>query len=224
MRAAAGFNPDWLGSYFLNQFLATPPESLRGLVFPALGFWRAIHQYPDRTTNNAQPNKAAYQFLELLKWLCDVFLQDAPFLQAAFPILPIWEDLLFSHPDYQIFSQMVREITAQAETNNYLAVIHKAVPAIANKLRSVATAQASYHNSLLAVVKIQVISRLKEVISNNRLIKRKLDQLQQPWTMTVQPPRFVPNSNGEDLSSAANLTLQPEVIPHNSPLPAANSE
>jgi hypothetical protein len=100
IRAASGFDSDWLGSYFLDRFLATPSESLRGLVFLALGFWRAIHQYPDKTTGNAQPNKAAYQFLELLEWLRDVFLQDAPFLQAAFPTHPIWDDPLFAYSDY----------------------------------------------------------------------------------------------------------------------------
>ncbi|KAM4061521.1 centromere DNA-binding protein complex CBF3 subunit, domain 2 domain-containing protein [Hirsutella rhossiliensis] len=83
MRAVADFDPEWSGSYFV-------PRPTSGL----------------NSTNGKRPtqNMAAGAFLELLEWLREVLLQDAVFLRESYPDHPIFQDPVFSCPEFEAFA------------------------------------------------------------------------------------------------------------------------
>jgi hypothetical protein len=50
---------------------------------------------------------AGKEFLDLLDWLRDILLQDAPVLQRQFPLFPLWRHPIFCHPDWRCFADNV---------------------------------------------------------------------------------------------------------------------
>jgi hypothetical protein len=182
MRAAAGFDSDWAGSYFISRFLNKPAAELRRQVFPQLDAWQAVHIGPTLTTRGAQPNKAAYGFLQLLDWLRDVLLQDAPFLQAAFPDHPIWLDPLFSRASYLAWSRHLQRATEGAEIDNHMFTIQKAHPAIASKLGTIQSSQAAHTGQLAGLQ-----AELTELRDSIGLVLHELKiqgaQRALPWVM-----------------------------------------
>ncbi|KAM4057782.1 centromere DNA-binding protein complex CBF3 subunit, domain 2 domain-containing protein [Hirsutella rhossiliensis] len=58
------------------------------------------------STNGKRPtqNMAAGAFLELLEWLREVLLQDAVFLRESYPDHPIFQDPVFSCPEFEAFA------------------------------------------------------------------------------------------------------------------------
>ena len=88
-----------------------------------------------------EQNKAAGAFLELLEWLREVLLQDAVFFIQEYPDHPIFKDPVFSSPEFAAFAHHVREVCQEAHKDSHVMAIQKAVPAVAEKLHSIATQQ-----------------------------------------------------------------------------------
>jgi hypothetical protein len=78
---------------------------------------------------------AGKQFLELLAWLRDIFLQDAAILQHQFPLFPLWQHPIFCSPDWRSFADRVLVAHSIAEEPMDMR-IRKVLPDIEETLRS----------------------------------------------------------------------------------------
>ena len=102
MRAAADFDPNWPGAYYIPRATVIPPSSLVAAVWPEVDSWKARLE-----SREAEQNKAAGAFLELLDWLRLVLLQDAPFFMAEFLDHPIFQSSIFHSLDFLAFASRV---------------------------------------------------------------------------------------------------------------------
>jgi hypothetical protein len=75
MRAQAGFDPLYRGSYFVPRATVKPSPSLLRCVWPDLDVWADAHFERPAAREKVAVNRAAGAFLELLEKLREVFLQ-----------------------------------------------------------------------------------------------------------------------------------------------------
>ncbi|KJZ70029.1 hypothetical protein HIM_10580 [Hirsutella minnesotensis 3608] len=151
MRAVADFDPEWSGSYFVPRATVRPPVVLLVQVWPQLDKWKEAHSSP-LSDFGVEQNMAAGAFLELMEWLREVLLQDAVFLQESYPDHPLFQDPVFSCPEFAAHST----------------AIQKAMPVVAEKLRTVLTQQVAAeqlaerrHANLLTVAR-DLCAKLEE--------------------------------------------------------------
>ncbi|KAM4061545.1 centromere DNA-binding protein complex CBF3 subunit [Hirsutella rhossiliensis] len=104
MRAVADFDPEWSGSYFV------PRATAHSSPFSDLG---------------VEQNMAAGAFLELLEWLREVLLQDAVFLRESYPDHPIFQDPVFSCPEFEAFASKVQDTCTRDHEDSHTTVIQK---------------------------------------------------------------------------------------------------
>ncbi|KAM4058124.1 centromere DNA-binding protein complex CBF3 subunit, domain 2 domain-containing protein [Hirsutella rhossiliensis] len=144
MRAVADFDPEWSGSYFVPRATVRPPVVLLVQVWPQLDKWKEAHSSPFSDLGVEQ-NMAAGAFLELLEWLREVLLQDAVFLRESYPDHPIFQDPVFSCPEFEAFASKVQDTCTRDHEDSHTTVIQKAMPVVAEKLRTLDEfAQATY--------------------------------------------------------------------------------
>jgi len=175
MRAAADFDPDWPGSYYIPRATATPPPSLAAAVWPEVESWKARLE-----SREAEQDKAAGAFLELLSWLRLVLLQDAPFLMAEFPDHPIFESSVFHSLEFSVFAARVRETSRDIQDPHSIA-IEKAIPAISEKLRILA--------AQLSTIDRLSLQRHQEVVERLERLERKIDNLSHvSCNISITPP------------------------------------
>ncbi|CAD6889532.1 unnamed protein product [Tilletia caries] len=138
VRALAGFNADG-GDYYLPRTLIDPPSSLCDALWPQAAREEAAVRA--RHASGGQVDQAAISFLDLLKWLRVVMLQDAALLSTAHPSLPLWSLPPFSSPD---FDQFRRDLTTTIkETVNPIEVtISQLIPRLGHALADLRTATA----------------------------------------------------------------------------------
>ena len=137
MRAVAGHSKE-PGTYFLRRGVITPPESLLRIVWPWVDL--ALSAYQRKEISN--PDLTGKQFLELLKALRVVFLQDSAILLPQFPGLSIWQHPVFDHPDWPEFAASVRNSEAQAEEPADVRV-RNALPVLADNISAMHSRLAS---------------------------------------------------------------------------------
>ncbi len=140
MRAVADFDPEWSGSYFVPRAAVRPPVVLLVQVWPQLDKWKEAHGSP-LSDFGVEQNMAAGAFLELMEWLREVLLQDAVFLRESYPDHPLFQDPVFACPEFAAFASKVRNTCATAHEDSHSTVIGKAMPVVAEKLRTVLTQQ-----------------------------------------------------------------------------------
>lgn len=175
MRATADFDPDWPGAYYIPRATVVPPPSLAAAVWPEVDSRRARLE-----SKEVEQNKAAGAFLELLDWLRLVLLQDAPFLMAAFPDHPIFECPIFHSLEFSVFAARVREASRGVQEDPRSVAIEKAIPAVSEKLRTLAT-QLSTTESLGK-------QRYHEVLERLERLERKVDDFNQvSWNISISP-------------------------------------
>ncbi|KAM4055433.1 centromere DNA-binding protein complex CBF3 subunit, domain 2 domain-containing protein [Hirsutella rhossiliensis] len=68
---------------------------------------------------------AAGAFLELLEWLREVLLQDAVFLRESYPDHPIFQDPVFSCPEFEAFASKVQDTCTRDHEDSHTTVIQK---------------------------------------------------------------------------------------------------
>ncbi|KJZ68994.1 hypothetical protein HIM_11610 [Hirsutella minnesotensis 3608] len=159
MRAVADFDPEWSGSYFVPRAAVRPPVVLLVKVWPQLDKWKEAHSSP-LPDFGVEQNMAAGAFLELMEWLREVLLQDAVFLRESYPDHPLFQDPVFSCPEFAAFASKVRGTCTRAREDSHSTAIQKAMPVVAEKLRTVLTQQVAAeqlaerrHTNLLAVAR-----------------------------------------------------------------------
>ncbi|KJZ71499.1 hypothetical protein HIM_09138 [Hirsutella minnesotensis 3608] len=111
---------------------------------------------------------AAGAFLELMEWLREVLLQDAVFLRESYPDHPLFQDPVFSCPEFAAFASKVRGTCTRAHEDSHSTAIQKAMPVVAEKLRTVLTQQVAAeqlaerrHANLLTVAR-DLCAKLEE--------------------------------------------------------------
>jgi hypothetical protein len=97
MRVMSGFSPRE-GSYYLKRDCLEPPEILLQQVFPQLD-----NILLRRQQGQVDQSLSCIGFLQLLKRLRKVVLQDSVFLQDHYPDLFIWKFPLFRSTEYMNF-------------------------------------------------------------------------------------------------------------------------
>ncbi|KAM4062434.1 centromere DNA-binding protein complex CBF3 subunit, domain 2 domain-containing protein [Hirsutella rhossiliensis] len=160
--AVADFDPEW------------PPVVLLVQVWPQLDKWKELEQ-----------NMAAGAFLELLEWLREVLLQDAVFLRESYPDHPIFQDPVFSCPEFE----------AQPYHGH-----SKAIPVVAEKLRTVLTQQTfgassdlctkldEFAQATYTVLQVNM-RRSRELINRGAALhERRSSEQQQGMVQAGQPP------------------------------------
>ncbi|XP_044721680.1 transcriptional activator of glycolytic enzymes domain-containing protein [Hirsutella rhossiliensis] len=65
---------------------------------------------------------AAGAFLELLEWLREVLLQDAVFLRESYPDHPIFQDPVFSCPEFEAFASKVQDTCTRDHEDSHTTV------------------------------------------------------------------------------------------------------
>ncbi|KAM4067516.1 transcriptional activator of glycolytic enzymes domain-containing protein [Hirsutella rhossiliensis] len=86
-------------------------------VWPQLDKWKEAHSSPFLDLGVEQ-NMAAGAFLELLEWLREVLLQDAVFFRESYPDHPIFQDPVFSCPEFEAFASKVHTCTRDHEDSH----------------------------------------------------------------------------------------------------------
>ena len=175
MRATADFDPDWPGAYYIPRATVVPPPGLIAAVWPKMDSWKAKIE-----SKEAEQNKAAGAFLELLDWLRLILLQDAPFLMAEFPDHPIFESSVFHSFEFSVFAARVREASCDIQEDPHSIAIEKAIPAVSEKLRTLTT-QLSTTDRLSIQRHHDVVKRLE------RLERTVNDFSQVSWNISITP-------------------------------------
>lgn len=180
MRAVADFDPDWSGSYYVPRSHVEPSAYLLSKVWPQLDEWRRAFEAPDDTTIPVQQNKAAGAFLELLAWLREVVLQDAAVIISLFPSHPLFQDPVFSTPEFGMFRHQVLAACQTAHKDTHITAIERALPAVAEKLRTIASQQT--HDALASA------QREGRLIEKLEVLEKKFEDFQQmSFTFTISP-------------------------------------
>ena len=97
----AGFHKDG-GHFYLHHVIEKPEPKFCHKVFPIVEVWQErINQGSD----HGDQSIAADGFLQMLRQLSIVFLQDSVPLQELYPRLSIWNAPLFQDPQYIAFKK-----------------------------------------------------------------------------------------------------------------------
>ncbi|KAE8217270.1 hypothetical protein CF319_g8604 [Tilletia indica] len=159
VRALAGFSAEG-GDYYLPRTLLEPPASLSDQLWPQAT--REEANVRERHANGGQTDQAALSFLELIKWLRIVLLQDAALLSTAYPLLPLWSMPPFSSP---AFDQFRRDLTSTIKdtVNPVEVTISQLIPRLGHALTEIRTATSENTNAIkqVAVATSASIDRLQ---------------------------------------------------------------
>ena len=212
MRAAADFDPEWSGSYFVPRTVVKPPATLLTQVWPDLDKWKEAHN-SSSSELGVEQNMAAGAFLELAEWLREVLLQDAVFLRESYPDHPLFQDPVFSCPEFATFASKVRSFCQQAHEDSHTTAIQKSMPVVAEKLRVVLSQQTAAEQL--------ADRRHMELLAVNQDLSAKLDELSHAsYTITYSPGRRtvvqqveVPRTHQQRREIARDITPTPTARP-----------
>ncbi len=92
------------GQYFLSRVFITLPQELIALVFPKIN-----RDYANLSRgDDYEPSLSGRGFLNLIKYLRTVFLQDSVLLRDRYPDHPNFAHILFQHPLYARFAAEIK--------------------------------------------------------------------------------------------------------------------
>ncbi|KAN0085565.1 Transcriptional activator of glycolytic enzymes domain containing protein, partial [Elaphomyces granulatus] len=140
MRKMAGF-PEQAGSFSLPRAEVEPPPELTRQIWPEVDEWLAKMEAfrPGSRYNQVQQmDLAGSGFLQLLRILRTVVLQDSTVLRPLFPDHPVWKADVFTSDAYQAFAARVTAASEAAEEPEDLLV--PSLDAIHRELREVKAA------------------------------------------------------------------------------------
>lgn len=132
IRAMAGFPPD-RREYFIARNTLQPPEELLRMVFPQIEIWEAKMVNP---AVNIQASVSARKFLDFLKLLRVVLLQDIAILGDELIGHPIMESPIFMSPTFLNFKQALLASVSTA-VNPRMETIDRVAPEISSTMRTI---------------------------------------------------------------------------------------
>jgi hypothetical protein len=131
MRVMAGSKSHESGRMFLKRDLLEPPEQLQKMIFPLLDNWMMRH----RLGEECQRTLSCRGFLNLLKEMRKVILQDAVILMDKYPRLFVWSHQVFRNPLFEVYKSQL--LTAMESTPDPLSVSLEALmPEVASEINS----------------------------------------------------------------------------------------
>ncbi|KAG2216881.1 hypothetical protein INT45_004565, partial [Circinella minor] len=108
----AGFHKDG-GHFYLRCAIEKPDPELCRKVFPMVEVWQ---ERINRGREHGDQSIAANGFLQMLRQLSVVFLQDSVPLEELYPCLFIWNAPLFQDPQYITFKNKLTRSMNEAPT------------------------------------------------------------------------------------------------------------
>lgn len=112
-------HPDSFGSRELQRSFttisllagfSTPSPAIRSTVQPST--WLRSQVWPElnQWMQQAPQTVHVHEFIDVMAWLRDIFLQDAVVFQLQFPSHPIFQDDLFHSDAWQMFATAVKRV------------------------------------------------------------------------------------------------------------------
>ncbi|KAE8238773.1 hypothetical protein A4X06_0g8631, partial [Tilletia controversa] len=166
VRALSGFHIEG-GDHYLPRTLLDPPASLTSKLWPQLD--EAEASVRSRHATGGQKDEAALAFLEVMRWLWVVLLQDAALLSTSFPSLPIWSTEPFISEDFKTFrSELTTKI---AETPHPLEVtITEIIPRLGHALADVRASSAETTEAFKQAISAQQVDNERLRLTLERAI------------------------------------------------------
>jgi hypothetical protein len=122
VRARAGFAPNGRGDYFIPRAQVVPPDTLVRRIWPWVDEWIGWFQQNENDVRDGRElgdreegdmnDLAGKAFLRLLDYLRTVLLQDSVLLRDEVPSHPLFQDPIFSDPEYLSFVQLMHQTLA----------------------------------------------------------------------------------------------------------------
>lgn len=164
MRAVAGIaNFREKRRHYIERALVEPPESLQIQIFPQVERWLFRHQRGQA----CEQTLSCLGFLNLLKKLRPVILQDSVVLMQKYPNLFIWNHHIFCTEAYRTFSSDL--LAAMETTEHPLALsLEHAMPDMVNEVASV-------KRSLTAEINV-ANAKIQRLESKLERMEQKLDR------------------------------------------------
>jgi hypothetical protein len=149
LRTMAGFEAR-PGSFYLARATHQPPDALLREVWPWVEEWeeRVRLRGEGRNWENGgldQDDVAAKKFLQLLRYLRVVLLQDLAVLQPRFPGLPHFGSPLFSRPEWREFAAVVQATNGDENLPRNV-LLERSVPEV---VREIATSRDLLYQSAI---------------------------------------------------------------------------
>ena len=201
MRGMAGCRSLEPGRYFLKRSLTTPSDELQRQIFPQLEDWMERHE----RGQDIEQSLSCKGFLNLLKYLRVVVLQDAVVLQQEHPSLFIWQHPLFLSDEFLAFKQeQLRNISSAVDP---LAIsLEELLPEVANEIRQ---NRLSINRLNQTVDQLASLQRLSQENSSSEF--QRLQTVFSTVLRAISDPISIPLPPQEPLPLSTNLT--PTVLP-----------
>jgi hypothetical protein len=127
IRALAGFDPQ-NPQYYLKRAAVTPSETLQRQIFPEIEVWlEKLYK------GEIESNIAAGGFLDFLKYLRVVILQDSAILKQQYHDHPIFQHKIFQSSEFSHFQQELLHIQ-ENESDPIEVQIQNVLPSVATRL------------------------------------------------------------------------------------------
>ncbi|KAE8227094.1 hypothetical protein CF326_g7615 [Tilletia indica] len=130
IRALSGFNIVG-GDYWLPRAVVDPPTTLSERIFPWIE--TKYEQVKTRAQAGGEADGAALQFLDMLKYLRVVLLQDSVLLQTKNPSFPLWNHPPFNTVEFATYAQNLTQ-TISTTTSPFDISVTQLVPALGTAL------------------------------------------------------------------------------------------
>lgn len=128
VRGLAGFDPK-RPCFCLPRSSLLPPKILLDMVFPWIDEWTA-----KRESGLVVPTICLDSFLMAMNFLRIVLLQDSVILKERLPNLFIWNNSIFTSPEYQVFQKELKACMEKAINQDDVR-IREVLPALNSHLR-----------------------------------------------------------------------------------------
>jgi Centromere DNA-binding protein complex CBF3 subunit, domain 2/Transcriptional activator of glycolytic enzymes len=216
-----------IGNYYLDRECLIPPEQLQRQIFPRLEETEAM--------NNAKSERdqdiAVRCFMNLLRWLRVVLLQDTVFLRRKFPTLKIWLEPVFNNSTFEMFARELLHESEHGETPQYMR-ISRAMPDLVHQLHeqhgNMMNTMSSYHQSVLAENKQEHASTNDNNQQEHAITRNIIHQNMQPILsiladLSNSGVNFYTQTSSETRVQLANSSHMANVMTNVGPVTSINS-